>query len=220
MAAATPKTVAATLALPQAIGIVRSRSWHGHRSRSRAMSTSSPTPVLSPPLPVPATQPTLRPSPPASKRASLADRVARAFPPLACVRGFRYFARRRVGLANVSESGLDADVKGQRVQHVRLRVQDGRLASGCTCAAKVLGPAACRHVWATLLEIDRQGALEVLRGTSRALTLTALDAPLKRPKKPKAEGADASLAESPPRTSPPKSRKPRGRAGGRARGRA
>ena len=143
--------------------------------RCRAMSTNSATPVLSPPLPLPL--------PPPPKRVSLADRVARAFPPLACVRGFRYFARRRVDLANVSESGLDADVKGQRVQHVRLRVQDGRLASGCTCAAKVLGPAACRHVWATLLEIDRQGALDVLRGTQRALTLTALDAPLKRRKK-------------------------------------
>lgn len=153
------------------------------------MSTNPATPVLSPALP-----PT---PPPLPKRASLADRVARAFPPLACVRGFRYFARRRVDLANVSESGLDAEVKGQRVQHVRLRIQDGRLASGCTCAAKVLGPAACRHVWATLLEIDRQGAFDALRGTQRALALTALDAPLKpRRKKP--------VAANPP--APPKAR--------------
>ena len=139
------------------------------------MSTNSASRALPPPLPL---------LPTAPKRASVADRVARAFPPLACVRGYRYFIRRRVELANVSETGLDADVKGQRVQHVRLRVQsDGRLASGCTCAAKVLGPAACRHVWATLLEIDRQGAFESLRGTQRALALTALDAPLKRRKR-------------------------------------
>lgn len=114
------------------------------------------------------------------KRPSIADRVARAFPPLACVRGYRYFAKGRVDLACVSEAGLDAEVKGQRVQHVTLRVLDGRLASGCSCAAKVLGPAACRHVWATLLEIDRQGALDGLRGSQRALALTALDAPLPR----------------------------------------
>lgn len=88
-------------------------------------------------------------------------------------------------LANVSEAGLEADVKGKRVQHVRLRVHaDGRLASGCTCAAKLLGPAACRHVWATLLEIDRQGALDGLRRTQRALALTALDGPAVRRKKP------------------------------------
>jgi uncharacterized Zn finger protein len=175
------------------------------------MSTNPATPVLSaalPPVPVPVPTPTppspaVRP-PPLPKRASVADRVARAFPPLACVRGFRYFARRRVELANVSELGLDADVKGQRVQHVRLRIQDGRLASGCTCAAKVLGPAACRHVWATLLEIDRQGAFDTLRVTQRALTLTALDAPLKARKK-KTAPAD-----------PPPSTKARGGGRGRA----
>jgi uncharacterized Zn finger protein len=148
------------------------------------MSTNSATAASSPPLPlvvVPAPAPEPAAVPP--KRTSVADRVARAFPPLACVRGYRYFARRRVALANVSETGLDADVRGQRVQHVRLRVHsDGRLASGCTCAAKILGPAACRHVWATLLEIDRQGAFDGLRGTQRALALTALDAPVKRSK--------------------------------------
>jgi uncharacterized Zn finger protein len=153
------------------------------------MTTNSASPLPSPPhsLPLPPPSPALRP-PPLPKRASLADRVARAFPPLACVRGFRYFARRRVALANISESGLDAEVKGQRIQHVRLRIQDGRLASGCSCAAKVLGPAACRHVWATLLEIDRQGAFETLRGTQRALTLTALDACAPKARKKSARG--------------------------------
>src|SRR4051794_40317859 len=85
------------------------------------------------------------------RRVSLADRVARGFPPLACVRGFRYFRRGRVTLSDVSDRGLEADVKGKRTLHVRLRVDDGRLASACSCSAKVLGPARCRHVWATLL---------------------------------------------------------------------
>jgi uncharacterized Zn finger protein len=145
------------------------------------MSTNSASTASSPPLPlvvVPAPAPAPAPAP---KRVSVADRVARAFPPLACVRGYRYFARRRVALANVSETGLDADVRGQRVQHVRLRVQpDGRIASGCTCAAKTLGPAACRHVWATLLEVDREGAFDGLRDTQRPLALAPLDAPPKR----------------------------------------
>src|SRR6476661_204629 len=96
------------------------------------------------------------------KRVAIADRVARAFPPLSCVRGFRYFTKNRVVLSEVSESGLDADVKGKRSHHVRLRVDDGRLA------------ASCRHVWATLLEADRQGALASLRSTPRVLALVVV----------------------------------------------
>jgi uncharacterized Zn finger protein len=126
------------------------------------------------------------------------------------VRGYRYFARGRVDLAGVSAAGLDAEVKGKRVQHVRLRVQDGRLASGCSCAPKVLGPAACRHVWATLLEIDRQGALDGLRSSQRALALTALDVPLPKRKRVAADDATPSTT-----TKPAKSAKPRARVRGR-----
>jgi hypothetical protein len=118
------------------------------------------------------------------RRTSIADRVARTFPPLACVRGFRYFARRGVTLSNVCESGVDAEVKGKRTQQVRLRVDAGRLAAGCTCAAKLLGPATCKHVWAALLEVDREGALPTLRSTQRVLALGVLDAPAKRTRPP------------------------------------
>ena len=124
------------------------------------------------PVPVPPVLP---------RRVSIADRVARAFPPLACVRGFRYFARRRVALAEVSETEVYADVKGTRMQHVRLRVEAGRVATACTCAAKVLGPATCRHVWATLLEVDRQCALSSLRGTPRPLAIGGLESPQPKP---------------------------------------
>ncbi len=124
---------------------------------------------------------------------SITDRVARGFPPLACVRGFRYFSRRRVTLSNVSESGLDADVRGKRTLQVRLRVDEGRLAAACTCSAKVLGPARCRHVWATLLEADRQALLAPLRATARTLALIPLlpgDA-APGPKRPTAARAQA-----------------------------
>ncbi len=107
---------------------------------------------------------------------AIADRAAQGFAPLACVRGFRYFARKRVALSNVSDAGLDAEVKGKRTLHVRLRVDGERLAAACTCSAKLLGPARCRHVWATLLETDRQGLFGALRTTSRTLALVALDA--------------------------------------------
>jgi uncharacterized Zn finger protein len=81
-----------------------------------------------------------------------------------------------VDLVSVSEGAIDADVKGKRTLRVTLRVEDGRIASACTCSAKVLGPAACRHVWATLLEIDRRGAFESLRTTQRRLALGVVEA--------------------------------------------
>lgn len=121
------------------------------------------------------------PAPPAARRVSIADRVARSFPPLACVRGFRYFARSRIHLVSVTDGSIDADVKGKRTQRVRLRVDGGRLASACTCSAKLLGPAACRHVWATLLEIDRRGSLESLRLTGRTLALGMIEADRAKP---------------------------------------
>jgi hypothetical protein len=141
----------------------------------------------------------LVPSPPplplhAPRRVSVADRVARSFPPLACVRGFRYFTRKRVDLVRVSEGEIQADVKGKRTVRVTLRAEEGRLASACSCAAKVLGPAACHHVWATLLEIDRCGAFETLRTTQRSLALGVVGAV--RPP-PKAARAKASAKPKP-----------------------
>ncbi len=151
---------------------------------------------------VPAPPPLVAPSPqrppqrpPERRRVSVADRVARSFPPLACVRGYRYFLRKRVDFVSVSESAIEADVKGKRTLHVVLRVAGGCLSSACTCSAKILGPAACRHVWATLLEIDRRGAFESLRVTERALALGVIDvkAPTaRRPRAPRKARGDAT----------------------------
>ncbi len=132
------------------------------------MMTSVATPPAHAPSAAAAATPTARP-------VSLADRVAQGFVPLACVRGFRYFTRRRVSLSSVSESGLDAEVKGKKTLLVRLRVEGGQLAAACTCSAKLLGPARCRHVWATLLEADRQALLPSLRTTPKGLALVVLD---------------------------------------------
>ena len=116
---------------------------------------------------------------------TLADRVARAFPPLACVRGFRYFASGRVEVVTITDDAVDAAVKGKRLQQVRLRIEDGRVATGCTCCAKLMGPAACKHVWAALLEVDRRGAFASLRTTARVLLLGVLDAAKAKATKPK-----------------------------------
>ena len=123
---------------------------------------------------LPALPPPVRPPPPPPVAISLADRVGRGFPPLACVRGFRYFRASRVEVSSLSEHVVDATVKGKRVQNVRVRAGGGKLSAGCTCSAKLMGPAACKHVWATLLEIDRRAAFQSLRSTSRVLALGAL----------------------------------------------
>ena len=127
---------------------------------------------MTPTSPVPS--PSLGPLGPRTRAVAIADRVAKGFPPLACVRGFRYFTRGRVAFSSVSEAGLDAEVKGKRTLVVRLRIDDGKLAAACTCSVKLLGPARCRHVWATLLEADRQALLGSLRATSRTLALVSL----------------------------------------------
>jgi len=105
-----------------------------------------------------------------------------------------------VALSNVSESGLDAEVKGKRTLHVRLRVAEGRLAAACTCSAKVLGPAHCRHVWAALLEADRQAVLGSLRATPRALALVVLEAGPQQARPGRATGADDGRARPRART--------------------
>jgi uncharacterized Zn finger protein len=131
------------------------------------------------------------------RRASVADRVARAFLPIACVRGYRYFVTKRVALGARTASAVEAEVRGKRVQHVRLAIDEGRLATACSCSATLLGPAVCRHVWATLLEVDRQGALESLRATQRGLGLAPL--------------ADQAQPRAQPRTDEPSRSDPRDR---------
>jgi hypothetical protein len=165
----------------------------------------STAPVASVPAPSPPAR--VAAALPEARRVSLADRVARAFPPLACVHGFRYFARRRVDLTNVTELGLEADVRGKRTQRVRLRVDEGRLGVTCSCAAKVLGPSACRHVWAALLEIDRQGLLATLRCTERPLALGTLETRCPRARTTPTPTADEAAASARPRTKAPKTTK-------------
>jgi uncharacterized Zn finger protein len=136
---------------------------------------------------------------PARAPVSIADRVARSFPPLACVHGYGYFSSRHVQLAVRSETEVDADVKGKRTQSVKLRIEDGRLGASCTCAAEICGPAACRHVWAALLEVDRQGALGSLRSSQRVLALAVIEPTTTtkaEPAKPKLAAAKTAATKS------------------------
>gem|GEM_PF-2994395 len=177
-------------------------------------SASPPEGSSAPALGVAVVVPLARPRP-----IAVADRVARAFPPRACVVGYRYFAAGSVTVSAAGERFVDALVKGKRVHAVRLRATDGALAASCTCGATSMGPPACRHVWATLLDVDKRGALEALRSSRASLSLTALlDPPAREERAGDAGEAIASKtlnvrkATAKPKVTPP-AEAPEARAG-------
>jgi hypothetical protein len=114
--------------------------------------------------------------PPARTLASIADRAARAFPSNAYLPGFTVFSARKIELAIIEESSVEAVVKTKRVERVSLRARDGDLLIRCSCPASAVGFVGCKHAWAALLEIDRQRALGVLRGSRAPLRVASLEA--------------------------------------------
>lgn len=93
---------------------------------------------------------------------SVAGRVGHAFAPPAMLKGFECHTR-GVELLDSAADHVVARVRGPRVQDVDLRVASGRLVIKCTCPSDSMTPDPCRHAWAALLEIDRQGLLDDLR---------------------------------------------------------
>lgn len=78
------------------------------------------------------------------------------------LKGFECHAR-GVELLDSGNDHVVARVRGPRPQDVDLRVASGRLVIKCTCPSESMTPDPCRHAWAALLEIDRQGLLDDLR---------------------------------------------------------
>jgi len=93
---------------------------------------------------------------------SVAGRVGHAFAPPAMLKGFECHAR-GVELLDTATDHVVARVRGPRPQDVDLRVASGRLVIKCTCPSDSMTPDPCRHAWAALLEIDKQGLLDDLR---------------------------------------------------------
>jgi hypothetical protein len=137
----------------------------------------------------------------ASVSISVAQRVSRGFPGPACLAGFALYAKNLVGLVAAGDGDVEATVKGDRTRKVRVRVERDALAIGCSCAPSSLDAPSCKHVWATLLEIDRSGALSRARDSRSALTVTPLvvDGPGDEP-----GGREPAPARPPKQASPPK----------------
>jgi hypothetical protein len=74
-------------------------------------------------------------------------------------RGAAYHARGRVRLNDVSADRVSASVNGSRLYRVRIDFSDDVFDGSCTCPFAEKWGGVCKHVWATLLTADDQGAL-------------------------------------------------------------
>ncbi len=83
-------------------------------------------------------------------------------PALTRARGADYFERGRVVALSARPRALHARVRGTWVYDVRIEFGDRGMEGSCTCPAGLQGP--CKHVWAALLEAERQGRVPALVG--------------------------------------------------------
>ena len=119
---------------------------------------------------------TLTPGPAPTSSLSIAGRAGHAFTPHAMIEGFACHAR-GVELAACGPSRVHARVRSKRVHDVHLRADRGKLAVACTCPARSLGLDVCKHVWAALLEVDRNDGLTDLRGSRGPLVVEPAPSP-------------------------------------------
>jgi uncharacterized Zn finger protein len=96
---------------------------------------------------------------------AIADRAGRSFPIHAHTNGFAHWKSGAVTIEQESERSVTAKVRGQRIRDVVLREEKGCLVIQCSCPGRSMDLPGCKHAWATVLEVDRRGALSSLRTT-------------------------------------------------------
>ena len=102
---------------------------------------------------------------------NLADRCKRDFESGDKSRGKLYFRSRKVELGTAHPGGLIAHVEGSYQKHYRVtinwnEVEEDFLGVGCDCP-RFAEDWFCKHIWATLLEMDRTGMAKYVRGSGR-----------------------------------------------------
>ncbi len=123
---------------------------------------------------------------------SISGRAGHAFTVHTMIEGFACHAR-GVELTKRESRHAEARVRGKRLHDVALDVQidKGRLAVTCSCAAESMG-IVCKHAWAALLEVDREGGLEDVASIRGVLPVVAMR------KEDRAEPAPALKSKSTP----------------------
>jgi superfamily II DNA or RNA helicase len=95
-----------------------------------------------------------------SAEMSLASRLALFFEKRVQFKGIGIFQARRVQLGEHSSTHVEARVQGTDLYTVRLRFEASALSVSCTCPY-FADHGECKHLWATILESDRSGALSI-----------------------------------------------------------
>ena len=106
---------------------------------------------------------------------AIADRAGRSFPRHAHTNGFASWKSGAVTIEQETPTSVTAKVRGQRTRDVTFEDEKGRLVVSCSCPSRTFELPGCKHAWATLLEIDRRGALPNLRGTRAPLPVSFLE---------------------------------------------
>lgn len=86
--------------------------------------------------------------------------MARIVPARFQERGRALYRKRVVFIQRGNHMEVHAQVLGSQLYYVELALEDGRLASSCTCPYFAGGAAYCKHIWATLLAAEARGYLE------------------------------------------------------------
>ena len=100
-------------------------------------------------------------------------RLEHHFTPTSRSRGITYAAQGRVAIVDANDTWLAATVHGSREYDVDLALDGDRAIASCTCPYADSGEP-CKHVWATLVVGEAEGALPWL-GEARSLTLGEFD---------------------------------------------
>jgi superfamily II DNA or RNA helicase len=103
---------------------------------------------------------------------SLASKLAFQVDRGAQFRGLQLFERGSVQLTTVETNHVHADVHGGNVYEVCLQFLYGDLVVACACPY-FADRGACKHIWATILQADREGALRAAANESRLKLLEA-----------------------------------------------
>ena len=85
---------------------------------------------------------------------SLSSDFSRLFPSHVQDSGWPYFRDGNVRVTHVSDHTARACVQGSRRYHVNLRFDKRTLSAACTCSSYQNSFKACKHIWATILEVD------------------------------------------------------------------
>ncbi len=89
---------------------------------------------------------------------SLSSLVSHEFSARTQYRGGQYFRNKVVNVLNHSHDQVEAKVRGHSFYFVRFALRNGSFLAACTCPYFQDGEA-CKHLWATILEADKNNYL-------------------------------------------------------------